>query len=65
MKLMFKDDRGIRFAVMGDKTSLETKLYKDYASSCDWAFIPETFFTSGLGVALPESSPYKEAFDEG
>ena len=65
LKLMFTKtlNKMKKYAVMADMISLETKLSRDYSSRCDWVFIPETFFTSGLGVALPEGSPYKKMFD--
>lgn len=61
---MFNDSDQGKYAVMGDLTSLQTKLGRDFTDKCNWAFIPETFFESGFGLALPEHSPFKELFDE-
>ena len=61
---MFNDTHGRKkYAVIGDRPSILTKLATLFGSQCDWALIPETFFKSGVGIALPEGSPYKEVFD--
>ena len=66
LKLMFTQTPNDidKYAVMGDLTTLQTKLSRDYGSRCDWVYISETFFTSGLGIALPKGSPYKHMFDK-
>ncbi len=33
-------------------------------SQCNAAIIPETFYPSGYGIALPKGTPYKPFFDK-
>ena len=44
------------WAQLGDKTSSEQHLRS--IGSCEWRSLPEEFFPSGLGIALPKRSPY-------
>ena len=44
------------WAQLGDKTSSEQHLR--WIGSCEWQPLPEEFFPSGLGIALPKRSPY-------
>ena len=63
--MMNESQRHGKYAVISDKTGLQTDLTVHYSDRCDWAFIPETFLTSGFGIALPKGSPYKDVFDQG
>ena len=45
-------------AHLGDKTGSLQHLRE--IGSCDWRTLPEEFFPSGLGIALPKRSPYRE-----
>ena len=46
------------WAHLGDKTFNEQHLLR--IGSCEWRSLPEEFFRSGLGIALPKRSPFKE-----
>ena len=48
----------------GDKMSLYVQADDYSEGQCNWAMVPEEFFASGLGIALPEGTPFKTAFDE-
>ena len=61
VRKMFSDDP--KYVAMSDQTSLLVKARRE--DRCDWAFMPEVFYPTGFGLALPEGSPYREMFSEG
>ena len=40
-----------------------TEVYYIPAAQCQAELIPEGFFPSGFGIAMPKGSPYKPFFD--
>ena len=46
------------WAHLGDKTANEQHLR--WIGSCEWGSLPEEFFRTGLGIALPKRSPFTE-----
>ena len=57
---MFLDD--YKYVAMSDQTSLLAKVVKK--DRCDWAFLPEFFYPSGLGIAIPKGSPYGDILSQ-
>ena len=47
----------------GDKTGVVVGAIEREAN-CEAQLLPEEFYPSGLGIALPLGSPYKPSFDE-
>ena len=61
VRKMFSDDA--KYVAMSDQTSLLVKALRE--DRCDWAFMPELFYPTGFGLALPENSPYRDIFSQG
>lgn len=51
-----------RYVYMGEGADLDGVRLND--PMCDITTLPETFFPSGLGIALPSGTPYKVFFDK-
>ena len=50
------------YAYMDDKTGIEQYLYS--LRQCGYMMIPENFYPSGLGIALPKGSPYVDTISK-
>ena len=61
VRKMFSDDA--IYISMSDQTSLLVKALRE--DRCDWVFMPELFYPTGFGLALPENSPYRDIFSQG
>ena len=51
------------YLYMGDRTSLQIQGFEHSKGACNWGIIPEEFFTSGFGIAVPKNSPFKASID--
>ena len=49
--------------ILGDKTGVTRGAIEKHAD-CEAELIPEEFYPSGFGIALPLGSPYKPFFDD-
>ena len=49
-----------KLAAIGDETYVRNKIFS--TKHCDITTVPERFYESGLGFALPNNSPYTEMF---
>ena len=64
-KLLLKLNKNIyldsKVAFTGDKTDMYESIRTH--GFCDIVFLQEEYFFSGMGIALRQGAPYKEAFD--
>ena len=61
LKALPNHQKDIFFVFTADKVSAQVDLIQP--SGCQGVLIPEEFFPSGLGIAMPKGSPYKPFFD--
>ena len=51
-----------KYVYSGDRTGIIQKLRK--LADCNVVMLPGTYFSSGIGIALPKGSLHKKYFDK-